>query len=205
MKIEELRNEKSPFWPVDLCWLQYREWPPKIVGLQNFCWILFHYVSTFWPLISDTRDSRQQEAVMTQVFKTKNGNMSYLFPIRVCSWLDCHKSPCLIKNQNKTFFGWFPLVSGCCFAETDLFSCCCTFHLFFFHWLRVIELWTPLPPQFLSHTVPQTTPLVYFTPLSFSTVPMQQHFPIWTFPQHIGASPLGLQLFPALITHLGHI
>lgn len=71
---------------------------------------------------------------------------------------------------------------------------------FFFHWLRATDL-----IQLLSHTVPHTTPLVYFTPLGFSAVPMQQHFPIRTFPQHIGASPLGLQLFPALITHLGQI
>lgn len=154
----------------------------------------------FGPLISDIRDAWQQEAVMTQMLKTKNGNISYLFPIWVCSWLNRHKSPCLIKNQNKTLFRWFPLVSGCCFSQTDLFFCCCTFRLFFFHWLHVLDL-----IQFLSHTVPHTTPLVYFTPLSFSSVPMQQHFPIWTFPQHIVASPLGLQLFPALITHLGHI
>lgn len=81
--------------------------------------------------------------------------------------------------------------------------------LFFFFLLSLApryRLVAPPPlPQSLSQTVPHTTPLVYFTPLSFSTVPMQQHFPIWTFPQHIGASPLHLQLFPALIAHLGHI
>lgn len=86
-------------------------------------------ISHAWPLISDIRDSRQSEAVMTQMLKTKNGNISYLFPFRVCSWLDRHKSPCPITNQNKALFGWFPLVSGCCFSQTDLFSCCCTFHL----------------------------------------------------------------------------
>lgn len=126
------------------------------------------------------------------MLKTKNGNISYLFPIRVRSWPDRHKSPCLIKNQNKTLFGWFPLVSGCCFSPTDLFFCCCTFHLFFFHWLHVTDL-----TQLLSHTVPHTAPLVYFTPLSFSTVPMRQHFPIWTFPQHIGGQSTRLATFPS--------
>lgn len=126
--MEEWWNEKSPCWPADLCLLQYRESPLKIAGVQNCC--LLRHLSTYRPLICNVRESRQQEAVVTQMLQTKNGNISYLFPIRVCFWLDRHKSPCLIKDQNKMLFGWFPLVSGCCFSQTDLFFCCCTFHLF---------------------------------------------------------------------------
>lgn len=197
MKIEELRNEKSPFWPVGLCWLQYREWPPKIVGLQNFCWILFRHVSTFWPLISDTGDSRQQGAVMTLVFKTKNGNMSYLFPIRVCSWLDCHKSPCLIKNQNKTFFGWFPLVSGCCFAETDLFSCCCTFHLFSFIGSVLLSCEPPPPPSLSEPYCSTNHPSGLFHPTQFFYCSNAATFSYLDFPTAYRGQSARLATFPS--------
>lgn len=128
--------------------------------------------------------------------KTKNGNIPYLFPFRVCSSLDR-----LIKNHNKTLFGWFPLVSGCCFPQTDLFSCCCTSRLSSFIGSALptwFNFWAiPFHPSGLFHPTQffYCSNAATFSYSDFPTAYRSQSTPLATFPSANYASWTNLILF----------
>lgn len=88
------------------------------------------------------------------------------------------------------------------------FFSCCTFHHLN---LSFILFYCLMLPSHLSHIVSYHLCGLSHpsNPPNFSTVPMEQHFPIWIFPFHIepvhSASLLPCNFFPALIRHLGHI